>query len=186
MVAPASRRLKTLPPYLSTLVARGPEARRAVQAQFPRVCASLVDEAVQEALLVAWTDRETWEAVWRTHGEHRLFGRLRLTTWRLVRAWWRRHGRRAADVASDRADAVETLRTVSAGQEVLVRVRHDLPRALGRAVQAAGGGDDRTVHAILVDALDTGAGDTELAERHGVRREYVNRARNALRREVWG
>lgn len=175
------RRPAELPPYLRTLLGRAPECRRLVQSAFPGVCPGLVDEACQETLATAWVHRDRWEAVWRAHGDERLVRWFRLVLWRQVRGWWRQHGRRAVDAT----ELAERVGQVMPAQDVLIRIRCDLGVSLGRAVEAAGGGDGERLRAAVIDGLENDRADTELAERHGVRREYVNRARNALRREVW-
>lgn len=178
----SSRRVEP-PPWYRRLLERAPECRRLVQSSFSGVCRSVIDESCQETLLHVWANRARWERVWHEHGEERLVRWFRLALWRRVRGWWRDHGRRAADVGP--AGLAERVGMVSPAQDALLRVRRDLPGAVDRAARTAGGGDAAAVRAALWDGLATDAPDTELALRHGLRREYVNRARNALWREVW-
>lgn len=179
-VAPAPR---PEPPYFRALVRLSPAVGRAVAGRFPGVCPGVVEEASQEVLLAAWLERPRWEAVWEEHGEGRLRARLQLAVWRQVRGWWRRHGRRSVGMREGTERPV-TVR-VEAGQEVLVRVHQDFGVALQRAVAVAGAANAEVVRAAVLDGLGSELSESALAERHGTRREYLNRARNALWREVW-
>lgn len=171
------------PPYLRALLRLSPSVKRRVSQCFPGVCEGVVEESCQEVLLAAWRERPRWEEVWEGHGEARLRARFQLALWRQVRGWWRRHGRRCVGLGETTERPV-TVR-VEAGQETVVRVRRDFAVSLQRAVATAGAANAEGVRAAVLDGLGSELSEAALAERHGTRREYLNRARNALWREVW-
>lgn len=171
------------PAYFRALLEVAPEVKRRVQGRFPGVCAGVVEESCQEVLLLAWLERPTWEGVWERQGPGRLRGRFQVALWRHVRGWWRRHGRRSVELGPEGSPSGRG--GVEPAQELVVRVSRDFEVCLERALQAAGAADTACLRTAVLDGLGSELSEAALAERHGTRREYVNRARNALWREVW-
>ena len=151
-----------------------PKMREHVRASFPRMCPGLVDDAVSSAFEQACLHSERIEGVREQGGDAAVYRLMRVIAWRQARRGWQRtsHGTRAMCPLEAGAYAVGH----APGQIVVLdvlRTLEDLPR-LARSVSERHA--DRLVEAVH-DKWSTGDSDGVVAERHGVRREYVNRVK---------
>lgn len=158
---------------------QAPTVRRRILARFPGLCRGMVDDAIQSAMVTLVADPAPWHRAWRDGGETRLRALLHVVAWRQARGSWRRHGwRRSTSI-----DAIDFESEGQAPAQLAVATFHmELDRAIEASVAASHAKDQGRVRAALVDSLLTGDTDGVLAERHGTRREYVNRARRSLAR----
>lgn len=137
---------------------------RRLRRAWPTSPAELLEDAAQQALVALWERSDAGPMVspegfaWRV-------------AWRAVRGGWRDDRRRAAAVEPGR----DPWRAVD--------LRLDLERRLG-AHLAAFPPERRAPLRRALHARADGLDDGEAAEAHGVPREYLNRLRGSLRREL--
>jgi len=160
-----------------------PWLQRYVQRHFPRACDSLCEDAVQDAFLAAVEHPERFTAAWLDGGLKRVEGLCRTIAWRaargrLARSCYRRElGGDAWLLAGQHQPP---------GQELVVEALLNLDRIVDEAVQRHAPANAEKVRLALVDRMQNGLTDTAVAERHGVRREYINRSRRDVERALWG
>ncbi len=169
-----------LPPSIDEIFERvRPWLSAYVQGSFPRMCAGHVEDAAQEVFLCALEHPERFTRAWEEGGQPRVEGLCRLIAWRSARGRWSRSsykrevgGEALLDVRAERAP----------GQELMTDVRMCLERVLNDALQAIAPSCQEQTRAAVIDRFMTGDSDTAVAERHGVRREYVNRVKREVQR----
>ena len=138
--------------------------------------ADRVEDAVSDAFedMLRFPDRI--ERAWTSGGTAAVAALLRKIAWRKARGAWVRcsHQRELPTADIELASPV-----CPAGQERSLAARralNSLPAisAATTSVHAA------AVTAAVLDKLDTGDSDGAVARRHGIRREYLNRAKRQL------
>lgn len=148
--------------------------------QFPGACLSEVEDAWQAAALAVVEHPERYDGVWARDGERGLGRLLTTVAWRALRAQHRRVARRR--VVGDLQLAAKI--TVPAGQEHYYSLRHELDGVIGAAAARYGAGRPDLLERALLDRLCEAAPDTEIAARHSLRREPLNRARRVVEAEL--
>lgn len=147
---------------------------------FPGACPSEVADAWQAAALDVLEHPARYEAAWRGDGERGLGRLLTTVAWRALRGEHRRVGRRRAQGSMRLAAQI----TVSAGQEHYFALRHELDGVIGAAAARYGAGRPDLLEQALLERLCEAAPDTEIAARHNLRREPLNRARRVVEAEL--
>lgn len=150
-----------------------------VQRHFPRVCPSLAEDAAQEAFLCALEHPERFERAWLEGGMPRVEGLCRTIAWRSARGRLARHGTRR-EVGGEALQLLAAMRPP--GQELVAEARLRLDAMLDAAVARHAPACAPQVRAAVVDRVMSGDSDSLVAHRHGVRREYLNRARREVER----
>lgn len=150
---------------------------------YPTSCPSLVADAVHDAFVEVLRRPSSAAQRWRDQGEVGVVHLLALIGWRKLRAHWRRKAHRV-ELGVPCWTLVPA--AVDAGQETVVGLLRRLGPALDLAVSRCGAADPAPVRAALEDKLRTGDPDTVVAKRHGVRREYLNRAKRHLEADLLG
>lgn len=169
-----------LPVFLVPLSA---ELMRHLQRQFPRVCVSLREDAVQEALLhLAHEARSPTSLTQRAWARDGLPGVRRLAVvvaWRAVRGRTRRRG--GAWCPLD-----DTLVGGAQPDELLIakRAAGRLDTILKEAGPRFAPRSSAQLNAALLESLDNGERDAVVSSRHGVRREPLCRARRWVREQL--
>lgn len=160
-----------------------PWLRQYVQRHFPRVCGSICEDAVQDAFLAALEHPERFTAAYLQGGLPRVEGLCRTIAWRAARGRLMRCSARY-EVGGEALSMGSDLQP--AGQELLVDAALHLDRLIDGAVARHAPGSAERVRAAVVDRMLGGGTDTAVALRHGVRREYINRSRRDVERQLWG
>lgn len=156
-----------------------PRLQRYVRGSFPAMCHGHAEDAVQEVFLCALEHPDRFERAWSEGGQLRLEGLCRLIAWRSARGRWQR----AATRRELGGDALHQQRAARApGQELVADLRMQLDGVIERAIQAIAPAQAGQAHAALVDRFMSGDSDTEVAARHGLRREYLNRIKREVQR----
>lgn len=143
---------------------------------FPRHCRSQVDDAVAHAFSVVVERPALIERAWEDGGTPRILGLLRMLAWRYARGLWRRIGGTGWEILPDYG--------LPAGQDAWVHAHRTWSQAIDAAAGLAGPARYGQIHAAILDKLDTGDSDVVVAARHGIPREYVNRAKRRVTAEV--
>ncbi len=165
-------------PLISTLYTRhAMDLARYVQARFPHLCAGKVEDVVSDTFIVACSDPELIERAWRGGGEAQARGLLKVIAWRLARAQSCR-GAGAREVGHP--DAVEHAEGRAGAQEIAAEVRAHLAEAISASALAVCPCVAERLAEALADRLVSGESDAEVARRHALPREYINRARRDL------
>jgi DNA-directed RNA polymerase specialized sigma24 family protein len=171
-------------PTLAELYALAvPWLRRYVQHHFPRACGSICEDAVQDAFLVAVEHPERFTAAWTEGGLSRVDGLCRTIAWRAARGRLARSCNRR-EIGGD-ALLIAGLRQAP-GQELVAEARLHLDRIIDQAARRHAPTNPAGLRLALVDRMRSGESDTAVAERHGIRREYINRSRREIERALWG
>ncbi|MCB9763081.1 MAG: hypothetical protein H6739_24990 [Alphaproteobacteria bacterium] len=152
-----------------------------VRHHFPNACRGQVEDAVSAAFLAAMTHPDRFARALAEGGEDRVLGLFRVVAWRAMRAWWRRGARRHERLD---ADASAMLGACPAGQQASAVLHLDVATAIQDAAVLCCRSDSARICAAVADRLASGDTDTDVARRHGVRREYVNRVRREVAREL--
>ena len=165
------------PPSVADLFrAHHPAVRAHVSRSFPRHCHSYADDAVAHAFTVVVERPLLLDRAWADGGVQRVIGLLRMLAWRHARAIWRKMAAIDVDVSATVA--------LPPGQEAYVHAHLTFESALHRAANVAGPTRHDQIRAAVLDKLDTGDSDVAVAARHGIPREYVNRAKRQVTAEV--
>ncbi len=158
-----------------------PAIVESLKRQFPGMCPARVDDAVQAAFLEALVHAGTFQGALDRDGTCGLERMLRKTAWRQLRGQWRRKGYSAQGLdTTPVAAAASTPEDRAAAREAL----HDLAGLLDEAADRFGGSRPESLQHALALQLSSGRSDTEVARLAGTRREYVNRARNWMKRSL--
>lgn len=157
-----------------------PRVHRTLSASFPRLCPSLVEDAVQSAVLVLISRPCLLQNSAEGDGGDQITHLLRVIGWRTLRAGLRRGSRETLSHATvEWADRF----AVPAAQDKFADLRMHLAEALDMEC-AHSDGSTESVRGALEDSLCSGDPDTVVAMRHGIRREYLNRARRGLQVKI--
>lgn len=149
--------------------------QRQIQRAFPRADTALVEDAVGSAFHDAVERPAAFLAAWQHGGRVRLLSLLQQVAWRHLRGHFRKKSSKCelatATPAREACDA-STPYTVAASRETEAQVL----RLVDEAAERFGGGQPQALRQALHARLGGGT-DTEVARRHCVPREYVNRAK---------
>lgn len=147
--------------------------QRYLRSRFPGVPPEQLEDAVQAVFVDMLEKPEPFLRALR-QGESRWRGLAYTAAWRVVRGELRRHSawRELGGLAVESGSG-------GAGQEAWVLLCVDVPRAIADAARACSASHHAPLYNALVDVMVHGHTDTAAAKRHGVPREYVNRARRA-------
>lgn len=173
----------SLPPDLIHDASRlRPRRLQALRAAFTRCPEEDLEDALQEADLALVQHparfREAWES-----GEAAFFGLLNTISWRAVRGEYRRAGRRylhtsaPLEMLSDPGPPTWT-------HCLLREVLELLPAVIEEAIQRHGGTRQAGLRRALWERLLNTPSDTAAARTEQLPREYVNRARRQIEREM--
>lgn len=171
------------PEVTHALMNRRPQLRSHLRRSFPRFSDEDLDDAASEALLDAVRRPALFEQAWERGGERGLYRLYRCVAWRKLRGQWRRKERRVAGPAL----APQDLRLGrAAGQELSAALDVNISRAMDEAVCRFGGLHPERLRAALVERFLSGDPDIEIARRHGVSRESLNKAKRFIQdRVIW-
>jgi len=142
--------------------------------RFPRVDRDRIADAVSDAYVAACAEPARFEAAGRQGGDSDVVRLLRTASWRALRGWYRRSSTKAEVTRPrlpERSTPIDLEQRVVARQELA-----DIRRLVGHAARKTCSAHRDALEAALTDRL-AGDSDAEAARRHGVPREYVNRAR---------
>lgn len=156
----------------SRFVARRAWLASSLRRAFPGAAVPDVEDALQDMWLDLYTSARPLPSDPRL-----LDGLMRCVAWRKLRARYRRLRTR-----SELAVPIE-VGVSPPGQELLAE-RWRWATRFGRIVRERGGRDPYALAAALIDKMRTHEPDTTLAPRHGIRRERLNGAWNALLEEM--
>lgn len=162
--------------------ALGPSIRRSLRKAFPGTCVGRVEDAVQATGLAILERPSHFAEVVARGGISELKRQLTVVAWRALRGQLRKRGARLEDGDEEQLLAFAQ----PAGQELAAELRVGWAKAVRRAAEASGGADIEAVEAAINARFWTGQPDTVTAARTGVRREYINRGRIAVERELLG
>lgn len=171
-----------MPPALdlSTLFEQhAPSIRRYVRSRYGHLCPGRVEDAVADAFVVLCSQPELARKAWESGGERQVLSLLRVIAWRCARA-----GVCRGAGAFERG-LVGSVEPVGEGPGAL-EARAELALHLERAVlviseQISSAHAERLALA-LTERLLGDESDTDIARKHGIPREYINRARHGLAR----
>ena len=153
---------------------------RHVRQRFTGLCPGRVEDAVSEVYLLMCRSPELFQESWDSGGDLRV---LRLAM-RIARFAARDQVRRRAYAMEQGQADGDPVGVRLPGQEAWACLPCDLERALHRVSNEVCSRHADTLRDALVDKLNSGANDVTLSEKHQVRREYINRAWNALSEEL--
>lgn len=171
-----------LQPLLAEIAARtGPWLPGYVQGNFPRMCASHIQDAVQEVYLSALEHPERFARAWEEGGWSRVEGLCKVIAWRSARGRWKRHSTHR-ELGGDalRAHPGATLPPQPVVAAYHLHLEATLEAALHRAAPAC----VAQTRAAVLDRFHSGDSDTAVARRHGIRREYLNRVKREVQRAL--
>lgn len=169
----------SLSPVFSDYVRAKPKLERYVQAKFPRLCRGHVEDAVSAVGLALVMNPTTFQMLHNLKDPSRLLGLFKRVAWRAARATVRRRAY-SAERAFEHEDDVHL--GLDAAQPLTLALRRDLEKIVREAATETSPPQTERLAAAVMDQLYGGGTDGEVAERHGVRREYVNRARQQVTR----
>jgi hypothetical protein len=150
--------------------------RAYVTRSYPGYCHGWGEDAVAHAFTVVVEQPALLDRAWEDGGVPRILGLLRMLAWRYARGLWRKISAMDWDLLPDFGSP--------AGQDTYVHAHRTFDRALHHAANAAGPRRYSQIRAAVLDKLDTGDSDIAVAARHGLPREYVNRAKRHVTAEV--
>lgn len=164
------------PSYQTTLALISQQHRaqlqRSLARSFPRAGEALLEDAVSDAITDAVAKPDAFLHAWEHRGEGALLGLLRHAAWCHLRGHYRRKASRCeVRLEIDLRDP-QTPESVVRGRESMAKVL----ALVDQAAERFGGSRPQDLREALYTRLD-GATDIEAARAHGVRREYVNRAK---------
>ena len=165
-------------PLLATLQGARPRLYGRLRAAFPGVCASLVEDAAAVAVTEVWLGRHRWTD---TTGWAAL---LYTIAWRQLRGELRRMHYRGAVGAGTRPEllhAPDALALLDAR-----RTLRAIPRLAPEAARRYAPRRASLLAEALLDRLESGDTDGEVASRHGVDRSLLCRARLWMRDSLMG
>jgi hypothetical protein len=147
---------------------------------FPSACPGQIEDVWQAAALDVLEHPQRYQRAWERDGEAGLARYLSTVAWRGLRGAHRRKAYR-----EEQGDLrLAALIPVSGGQEHYLTLRHELGPVISAAAAQFGGPCPAQLEAALLERLCGGAPDTEVAARHGLRREPLNRARRQVEAEL--
>lgn len=161
-----------------------PEVRRRLRGAFPRASGPDLDDAVQHAFLEAIEHTDAFNDALEVDGDQGLRW-LVMVAWRFLRGEFRRLGvKMRADLPDHDAfpDARPSAVTVLESREALDRVE----TLLDRAAALHGPACQQGLRDALLARICEEDTDANAARRHGVPREYVNRARRWIADQLRG
>lgn len=160
-----------------------PGLLRYLRFHFPRVCGGSHEDAAQEAFVAALRFPERIEEA-RLRGGLPAVERLcRTIAWRAARARLVR-GSARREVGGQALEAGEV--AYWGGQEWSAELCLHLEPRLRAAAATVAPVHAASLQVALRERLTEGGSDTEVAARHGLRREYLNRARRQVEAELGG
>jgi len=152
-----------------------------LRSSFPGACPELAVDATQDTYVVALERPELFErALSRSEGDLRRL--LRTVAWRRMRAMICRGARRLEQEAL--GDELPAL-AVPPGQEHAAGLGERVRWLMESATRAYGGERGPALRLALEEKVLTGSPDQELARKHEIPREYLNRAKRHVQRGVW-
>ena len=159
-----------------------PSIRRSLRKAFPGSCVGRVEDALQATGLAILERPGHFAEVVDRGGISELKRQLTVVAWRALRGQLRKRGARLEDGDEEQMLAFPH----PPGQELVAELQVGWAKAVRRAAEASGGADIEAVEAAINARFWTGQPDTITAARTGVRREYINRGRLQVERELLG
>jgi hypothetical protein len=155
--------------------------RDALRRRSPRACEGALDDAVHNTFVAVLRRPTTFEAA-AEKGEEDLRRLMFVVARRALRDTQRRkyQSREIGNIRGPERHFHETPEQIFVVNELLAA----LPEMIHRAAATHGGTNRAAVASALRDKLRESLSDAAASARHDVPREYVNRAVNALRRQV--
>ncbi len=154
-----------------------PELRRYVASHFHDLCHSGAEDAVCDAFLIACNDPSLLEKAWAEGGQRQVVGLLKVIAWRCARA---SRCRGAGAFERPHPDTSEIAGARGGAQEASAEVSLHLQAAILAAAREVSANHAEALAEALAERLLSGESDTEIARRHELPREYLNRARRGL------
>lgn len=146
---------------------------------YPGLDRGRLEDAVSDAMEVALKKPHLVLSAYH-HGEGNLIGLFARIVRRQARQQVRRHDYARAASDQDCPDRQEL-----PAQEFLACVSLGLDDQLDRSVDDTSATHADALRAALIDALLSGDSEIDVAQRNGIRREYLNRARRELEHRMW-
>lgn len=154
---------------------------RYLRSSFPAMCPSRAEDAAYEAYIVALKRPDLFADALARGGPQRALALFRRIAWRNLRGQWRR---KAFQRETTQLDASAYGGPNHPGQDLLVRFDERLEDVLHDAVNRFGGTRKTALRAALEAKFTGGGSDKDIAESHGFPREYLNRAKQHVLREM--
>lgn len=172
-----------LNPVLNAFIAARPRLLRHVQRSFPGLCCGHAEDAVSAVSLAMVMNPTTFLLVYDPKNPKKLFGLLKRVAWRAARGTVRRRSF-SAERGFVHEDDVSL--GLEAAQTLSLALRRDLERIVREAAQETSPPQSDRISAAVLDQLHGGGTDGEVAERHKLPREYLNRAKQRVIRHFVG
>jgi DNA-directed RNA polymerase specialized sigma24 family protein len=153
---------------------------RHVRHRFGGLCPGRAEDAVSEVYVLMCRSPELFQESWDDGGDLRV---LRLAM-RVARFAAKDQLRRRSYTAEQGEADGDPVGVRNPGQEAWACLPCDLDRALDRVSREVCSRHAPALRSALEEKLSTGANDVALSEKHSLRREYINRAWNALSEEL--
>lgn len=156
-----------------------PAIRRYVHSRYGQLCPGRVEDAVSDAFLVLCSQPDLARKAWEQGGERQVLSLLRVIAWRCARAGVCRG---AGAFERGLGDDVEPQGVGPGSLEARAELALHLERAVYIVAEQISGVHAERLALALTERLLSDESDTEIARRHQIPREYVNRARHGLAR----
>lgn len=157
---------------------------RSVQCSYSRSCRALVEDAVSaaifDAILGVQHPGSAFALALTRDGERGLVAVIRQVAWRKMRG---HHRLKSSQVAHD-FDVDSELAGDDDPEAALAHkeLRRQMERTFDSAAKLYAKRNPGPLRAALLDRMETGDSDPQVASRHGIRREVLTNARNWTRR----
>jgi hypothetical protein len=169
----------TLSPVLSAYVKARPKLEAYLRVEWPQLCRGHIEDAVGAVGLALVTNPTYFMMVHDPQNPKKLNGLFKRVAWCAARATVRRRSFSAERGFEHEDDATLGL---DATQPLSLALDRDLPKIVHEEALETSATQATPITAAVLDQLQNGGTDSEVAERHGVRREYLNRTRQRVTR----
>lgn len=170
--------MQTFPEWL---IEHLPKVVRGLMQHYREFDEGCCEDAVCEAMFGMWQDYEELAPIWDRGDRGLLMHFLQVRAWRNLRGLWRRCDHARVDMVAD----VEGLPGVGSPEWALLS-HLAAQDGIERACRVHGSRHANPMLQALREHLLHGYTCSEAAVRHGVRREYLSRAKRLMREDLEG